>query len=862
MASPSDTSKTKAQLCEELLALRKQVGDRPQAGDMNKTKAQLIEELHRLRKRANAAAPKSEDRRRSDGMPGSLDLTRTLMENVPGYVSLVDQQLRIVKINQAYADFLGLDSPEEAVAKTCFDFFTPEDAQILCDEDRSVLESGKAIIDKERKLRSRGGATIWLSENKLPVTDETGQAIGLLNLSTDISERKQTRERLEGIVASLEDIVYSVDAETREFTYISPALEKILGYTMEDIKQMGGRQAFMSQVIDRATVVDKKGTFDEQEDTFDQIAALRTDQVPVWRSWWRSKDGTLKCLEDRSIAIYEGDRLVSTQGVLRDVTERLQAEEALQQAKEALEQHTADLERRSLQLQSASEVAREATTILDTERLINETVRMISDRFGFYHTALFLVDEQGKYAMLRAASSEGGLRMLERSHKLEIGAAGIVGHVASTAEARIALDVGADATYFRNPDLPETRSEMALPLRVRDRVIGVLDVQSTEPEAFTEEDATALQTMADQLAIAIENARLLARTEDQLRELNRFYGEQLATAWAEAAAGGRPTGYIYDRIDVMPIGKSPSPALDVALEQNRTISLVNPQANEAVLATPIRVRGQLIGTLGVQKTGGSREWLPEEIALVEIVGDQIGLALDSARLFSEARIRAEELVVLNELAQNLTSSLNSDEVIQRAYEGVTRLLHTPNFYLGLYDPRREVIDFVFDVSESEIDRSITTVPARRGIAGYIVQNRKSVLIKQDLDGWLRETGIESIGANAASWLGVPLLIGDRVLGVMAVQDYAESNAYDEHDQDLLMSVASQTAIAIQNVRLLEQTQRRAEQERQTYEITSKLRRSPDIQTILQTAVEELGRVMRTDRAVVRLMTKAPTEEKL
>jgi GAF domain-containing protein len=187
--------------------------------------------------------------------------------------------------------------------------------------------------------------------------------------------------------------------------------------------------------------------------------------------------------------------------------------------------------RRTVQLEAASEVARDTTAILDVDQLLDETVHLISKQFGFYHAGVFLVDERGEYAMLRAASSEGGQRMLERDHKLAVGKIGIVGYVTATGEPRIALDVGKDAIHFVNPDLPNTRSEMALPLISRGRVIGALDVQSTDEAAFSEDDVAVLQTLADQLATAIENARLYEQavnTAEQLKEMDRLKNQFLA----------------------------------------------------------------------------------------------------------------------------------------------------------------------------------------------------------------------------------------------------------------------------------------------------------------------------------------------
>jgi GAF domain-containing protein len=176
-----------------------------------------------------------------------------------------------------------------------------------------------------------------------------------------------------------------------------------------------------------------------------------------------------------------------------------------------------ETQRRAVPLRAAAEVARDATAILDVNQLLDETVHLISGQFGFYHAGVFLLDERGEYAVLQAASSEGGGRMLERGHKLQVGKVGIVGYVSDTGEPRIALDVDEDAAHFASSDLPDTRSEMALPLKVRGRVIGVLDVQSTQEAAFSEDDVAVLQTLADQLATAIENARLFEQAQRRVR---------------------------------------------------------------------------------------------------------------------------------------------------------------------------------------------------------------------------------------------------------------------------------------------------------------------------------------------------------
>ncbi len=168
------------------------------------------------------------------------------------------------------------------------------------------------------------------------------------------------------------------------------------------------------------------------------------------------------------------------------------------------------LQRRSMHLIASSEVAKAATQILDIQELLTRCVDLIRTHFGFYYAAIFLIDEAGEWAVLRAATGEAGKRLLEKGHRLGVGSQSMVGWVTANNAARIALDVGEEAIRFDNPELPKTHSEMALPLRVRGEVIGALDVQSTSLNAFTPEDIQTIQMMADQVAIAIDNARLFS----------------------------------------------------------------------------------------------------------------------------------------------------------------------------------------------------------------------------------------------------------------------------------------------------------------------------------------------------------------
>ncbi len=229
-------------------------------------------------------------------------------------------------------------------------------------------------------------------------------------------------------------------------------------------------------------------------------------------------DGERRIIQATIFPIETGEGFMMA-AISRDVTEHKRDEIEHKRLRAALEH-------RSTLLQTAAEVSKSASTILDPDELIERTVNLIRERFDFYYVGLFLVDAAGEYAVLRAGTGEAGRQMSVAGHKLEVGGDSMIGWCVAHSQARIALDVGQEAIRFDNPLLPYTRSEMALPLILHDQVIGALTVQSAEEAAFSQEDITVLQVMADQLAIAIENARLYEQIRRYAAELEQRVAER------------------------------------------------------------------------------------------------------------------------------------------------------------------------------------------------------------------------------------------------------------------------------------------------------------------------------------------------
>lgn len=346
----------------------------------------------------------------------------------------------------------------------------------------------------------------------------------------------------------------------------------------------------------------------------------------------------------------------------------------LQANRDELRMRTRKLERRAVQLRAAAEITRDTTVARGLDEMLDRAVNMIRRRFGFYHAGIFLVDEAGEYAVLRAATGEAGRQLLEQGHKLRVGRSGIVGHVAFTGESRIALDVGTDAVHFRNPLLPDTRSEMALPLRIGRRVIGALDVQSREEAAFDDEDVSILQTIADQLAVAIENARLLQEMQQTMHELEIASRRYTRETWQ--AGGERALGYRYRRTDVEPAVEQPPEARQAWLEGRSVVTAVRSpgdggQEAGSAAAIPIKLRGQVIGVLSLRSS--KMDIAPRTVSQIEEVADRLAMALENARLLEETERRARREQLLGEMTAQFTQSLDMDTLLRSAVRELGQL---------------------------------------------------------------------------------------------------------------------------------------------------------------------------------------------
>jgi len=510
----------------------------------------------------------------------------------------------------------------------------------------------------------------------------------------------------------------------------------------------------------------------------------------------------------------------------------------------------AALDRRNAQLRAVALVVRQAAGQRNVNALLDSAVSAVTTNFGFYHTGIFILDDVGEWAILRAASSEGGRRMLNRGHRLQVGQVGIVGYVAATGQPRVAYNVGEDAVWFSNPDLPDTHAEMALPLTGGDRVIGVLDVQSEDVAAFTDEDIDTLQLMADQITIALDNARSLQYLESTLDELRELQVDYARSGWARVAQRIRPLAYEYDQVTTIPVPPLPVPE---DLAGGKVPYKIVMDGGSPVVMEALRVGDQTLGYLGLSDP--ERAWSDAELELVASVGEQVALALDNARLFEDTQRNERQQVLISRVLQvasdpELDASRVLDEIAQILAQGlgVTVAIFTfPYTQLpvvrahAVVDPEGRTLplfdeDLTLAQEHYIFFQGLTTpelgpmTPLLRNLGG-----------NPQVEALMRSHDFDRV-------LYVPIASAGVRTGFIGLVQDLESPPLDPDTRELAQNLASQIAVVLENLNLTEETRQRSEELRQLYRISLAVSGQLEPGEVLALVVRQGAELLEADAA--------------
>jgi PAS domain S-box-containing protein len=500
--------------------------------------------------------------RAREALAESEEKYRLVSENVPVavYSALPDEHSTNVFMSGRVAELTGYSGQQFLEdAQLWSQILHPDDREYVwqkVDEHRKQ----KTPLDVEYRIITKDGAVKWLRDKAIPLLGKDGQIVRINGFMEDVTARRQAEAALQQYIERLSTLraIDGVILAARSPEEVAQAAllhvgrlvacrranvtvfdlkaykAKILAVYPDDGTELGAGASIRLELFGDIVDTLQQGKVYVIDDILDF-----SDPPPVVQARQAAGVRSFAC-----VPLIVQSELIGALSLCANTPGLFMAEEieiageaanqmaiAIQQARlhaqvqrhaddleQQIEVRTRDLERRTAQLQVAAEVARDATTAHSLDSLLNRAVNLIRERFGFYHAGIFMVDDRNEFALLKAATGEAGRQMLEHGHRLKVGEVGIVGHVTGTGQPRIVLDTEGDAVYFDNPFLPDTRSEMALPMRVGDAVIGALDVQSPEEAAFDEEDVEILQVMADQLAVAIERTRLFERTQATLEE--------------------------------------------------------------------------------------------------------------------------------------------------------------------------------------------------------------------------------------------------------------------------------------------------------------------------------------------------------
>ena len=585
------------------------------------------------------------------------------------------------------------------------------------------------------------------------------------------------------------------------------------------------------------------------------------------------------------------------------ITEQIiQLHNALQETNALLEQRvqerTRALERRLTQIRTAAEVTRLATRASSLNELLTTTVNRIVKQFGYYYAAIYLVDPQRKYAILREATGKAGKELKERGYRLAIGSRSIIGWVTANNKAHLVTDTREDDIYLQDELLPQTRSEMCLPLAVKDEVVGALDVQSTLPQAFDEEDIVILQTLADQIASAIHNIRLLESAQINLREIHLLYeASHIISRSNTAEEIIENAASVFDQADSLAAATLVAEGEHLRL---RSLRIPEPSENPISEESPrlpysradfqnaLQGKSYLLITDFSQTTLPAalvhipRQWSAEEVVYFPLwrqnklealfilgstdkgifsetlirpylsLTDLATVALEKVDAIRGTQEQVSNLAALNKISQAIATETELSRLYPIVHQQIKNVLGDVAFYIALYDARTGLIRIPYIYEGGKVSQ-IESLPVGEGLTSIVIREKKPLRIVEDTERKARELGARQIGEKVArSWLGVPLMVSGKVLGVLNVQDPEQEHAFSADDERLLGTLAAQVAVSIRNAQLLSQAHQQAERQQRLYEATERVRAALDINSILETASRELNHALGAKRVVIEL----------
>lgn len=543
------------------------------------------------------------------------------------------------------------------------------------------------------------------------------------------------------------------------------------------------------------------------------------------------------------------------------------------------------VEERTLQIRTAAEVAQNVTAIPDLDQMLHKTTELLVKQFGFYQASIFLKDKSGKNLEFKSGYGSATRGLTERNYTLPVGSESIIGWVAANNQPRVASDVAEDPLHLKNELLPETRSEACVPIPLGEQVLGVLDVQSTQPATFSQDYIIMLKTLASQIAAAIQTAGLIESSQVNFQELDRLYRSSRLIAEANNESEVLQMGGLILRNSPLPVilfraadnylralsvseiiqNDVPTSWMGAGIRINKqelesflsrgsvTVSGISADLPNA-LKEIVRSLGLLNRTLGLLNFVflpimgrdtlkamiliGSRQQNPIGAAIqpYENLTDLMSVAIQRANAIEETERHlreVESLVSINELSASIG---DIQGFFHALLAKVQQIIGDYNMIVALYDKDADYIRIPFSYENRKVV-SIPPFPLGEGLTSILIRTRQPLLLVRDTERKAAELGAKVTGKPAKSWMGAPLLVQGEPIGALIIQDLDREEAFNENDLRFFTTVANQVAGVIKNVELLEESNRKALQIETAAEIARDISGSLNLDELLSKAVQ-------------------------
>lgn len=551
------------------------------------------------------------------------------------------------------------------------------------------------------------------------------------------------------------------------------------------------------------------------------------------------------------------------------------------------------MDERTRQIQTTAEVAQNFTTLSNLDEMLNKTVELLVQQFDFYQASVFLLDRNGKYLEFKTGFGAATQGLTDKSYRLEVGSTSIMGWVSANNQPRIVSDVSEDEIHLKNDLLPETRSEATLPISMGNLVLGVLDIQSTLENAFSPETVVMLQTLTSQLATAIQTSGLAEISQINFEELARLYrssrlvaeanteneileissqllkeapyvvlllrvqnGELEVFSSSDETRVGLPIESVPKRVPVQmeeiekylsrgpiiatpKVGESPAALKDIA----QKIGL----ENTAYL--PVNKNNKLaaIMMMGTKQSTLATAVLQPYINLADLMS----VSMDKADAIQQTEKHLREVESLASINEAISRSLSMQDFFEALHKKIQQIIGDYSMIVALYEEKTNTISVPFSYEDGKIS-AIESFPLGEGLTSILIRTLQPLMLVENTEQKAAKLGAKIVGKPARSWMGAPMLVQNKPIGALIIQDGENEHAFDEDDLKFFTTITSQVAGVINNVHLLDESKQKAIQLETAAEIARDISGSLNIDELLIKAVNLIRERFNFDHASIFL----------